>query len=661
MKISTAFKTALITGVLMNFCTLMAQVGFQNIKLCVISDVHYFDTSLLISDGPAFEEYLNSDRKLLRESYAITESLIDSLISEQPDIVLVSGDITKDGESVCHQKMADYFSELEAAGSQVFVCPGNHDINNPMAVAFDGDYTIPVPTVNPVQFKTLYSDYGFLEAIATDTASLSYVAEPIQGLQILSMDVCRYDSNFINNYPQTSGGFKPQVLDWIKDRIVDACGQGKIIIGLMHHNFVEHFTNQKMIFTEYVVDDWENVSSQLSDLGMKIVFTGHFHAQDIVSYLTGSGKSILDVETGSVVTWPSPYRICTLGTDSVLTLTGKRIENINFDTGGVPFQEYALNDLETGLPPIIISLLMGPPYNLSQGVAEYIEPAFTETMIAHYNGNEGDPSSNTQWIMFWMWLFGYDYIADAMDGVWNDATPDDWNTTIDLSPTETRLMLDLTAFLEGPFDGSEMATDLNPGYLPLIQPYSGEPWAYSGSKDIGSIPNTEVVDWILVEIRDAASAGQATGATVSGRQCAFLLNNGSVVALDGTSHLRFFHTVGQQLFAVIHHRNHLGIMSGNPLTLTGGIYHYNFSSNSAQVYGGAAGTKEIANGIWGMIAGDGDAGGIVDMEDKNPVWNSQSGFPGYLSGDYNMDGNTNNADKNDKWLSNLNSSSQVPD
>ena len=42
-----------------------AQLGIQDIKICVFSDPHYFDTSLLINDGPSFQEYLNNDRKLL--------------------------------------------------------------------------------------------------------------------------------------------------------------------------------------------------------------------------------------------------------------------------------------------------------------------------------------------------------------------------------------------------------------------------------------------------------------------------------------------------------------------------------------------------------------------------------------------------------------------
>jgi hypothetical protein len=639
----------------------IAQIGIQDIKICVISDVHYFDTSLLINDGPAFEEYLTNDRKLLRESYAITESLIDSLISEHPDLLLVTGDLTKDGELVCHQKMATFFNQIENAGTQVFICPGNHDINNPMAVAFDGAVTYPVTGVNPEEFKTMYANYGFNQAIAVDTASLSYVAEPIEGLQILSMDVCRYDSNFIANYPQTNGGFEPHVLQWVKDRITDANGQGKIIIGMMHHNFVQHFTNQKMLFGEYVIDDWDNISNQLTDLGLKIVFTGHFHAQDMFRKTTPSGNSVYDVETGSVVTWPCPYRIAHLQTDSTIVITGKRVEDIDYNTGSLTFQEYALQDLETGLPPTIIYLLTNPPYNISQGLAETVEPAFTETLIAHYGGNEGNPSANTQWIMFLLNISGYGYITQALQSVWNDAAPDDWNTSFDLSPKGSKLILDLTAFLEGPYSGSAMTSNLNPDFIPLSQPYVSIPWTYTGSDGVTNIPNTDVVDWVLVEIRDAATAGQAIASTKVGRQAAWLMSDGSIVGLNGSSNLQFTHSLVHQLFVVIWHRNHLGILSNNPLTASGGTYHYNFSSSASQIFGGPAGAKEITSGIWGMIAGDGNADNVVDINDKNSSWSILAGNNGYFSGDFDLNGTIDNLDKNEKLLINLTHQSQVPE
>jgi predicted phosphodiesterase len=661
MKTLTKLVLLILLASLYPGISLYAQVDLQDIKICVISDVHYFDTSLLINDGPAFDEYLALDRKLLRESYAITESLINSLISEQSDLVLVTGDITKDGELVCHQKMADYFNQLENSGTKVFVCPGNHDINNPMAVAFDGTETYPVPSVSPEEFKSIYASYGFDQAIAVDTASLSYVAEPFPGLQILSMDVCRYDSNYINNYPQTSGGFEPNVLQWVKDRIIDANGQGKIIIGMMHHNFVQHFTNQKMLFTEYVIDDWDNISTQLTDLGLKIVFTGHFHAQDMFKKTTPSGNSVYDIETGSVVTWPCPYRIANLQTDSTIVITGKRVENIDYNTGSLTFQEYALQDLETGLPPTIIYLLTNPPYSISQSLAETVEPAFTETLIAHYVGNEGNPSANTQWIMFLLNISGYSYITQALQSVWDDAAPDDWNTSFDLAPNGNKLILDLTAFLEGPFNGSTMATDLNPVFIPLNQPYAVSPWMYTGSNGIDNIPNSEIVDWVLVEIRDAATPGQAIASAKAGRQAAWLLNDGSIVALNGTSNLQFNHSIIHQLFVVIWHRNHLGILSNNPLTASGGVYHYDFSVNSSQIFGGSTGAKEFVPGIWGMIAGDGNADNVVDLNDKSSSWTIQAGNNGYFQGDFDLNGTIDNLDKNEKLLINLNHQSQVPE
>ncbi len=637
-----------------------AQVGVQDIKICVISDVHYFDTTLLINDGPALEEYLYFDPKLLRESYAITESLMDSLLNEHPDILLVPGDLTKDGELICHQKMANYFTQLEASGTRVFVCPGNHDINNPMAMAFDNDVTIPVPTIDPEGFKNIYNNFGYDEAIAVDTASLSYVAEPIQGLQILSMDVCRYDSNYIQNYPQTSGGFKPQVLQWVKDRIIDANSQGKVILGMMHHNLIEHFTNQKMIFGDYVLDNWQTVYPELADLGLKVVFTGHFHAQDMIQKTTAAGNTIYDIETASVVMYPCPYRIMTLQTNKILTVSGKRVEQIDYNTGSLTFQQYALQDIEAGVPPLIIYMLTSPPYSLGQATAEFVEPAFTESMIAHYAGNEGNPSSNTQSVMFWLTIFGYSYITQSLQSIWNDAAPDDWTTTINLAPTQNLITLHLTAMLEGPFNGSSMNSDLNPDFLNSNQPYLSAPWIYTGTEQVSMIPNSNIVDWVLVEIRDAAYAASAVSETKVGRCAAFLLNNGNIVGMDGSSNITFYHTIKQNLFVVIRHRNHLAEMSANPLVLSGGVYNYNFTTASSQVYGGTAATKQLSPGVWGMIAGDANSDGIINANDKTDFWSILAGKSGYLTGDYNLDGAVGNKDKNDFWNVNLNTSSQVP-
>ena len=98
----------------------------------------------------------------------------------------------------------------------------------------------------------------------------------------------------------------------------------------------------------------------------------------------------------------------------------------------------------------------------------------------------------------------------------------------------------LNVFLEGPFNGSQMLTDLNKAQLlPLDQPFNTPPWNYDGAESVATIPNGNIVDWVYVEIRNALWPDSATSETTFGRQAAFLLNSGKVVSTDGVSNLAF--------------------------------------------------------------------------------------------------------------------------
>lgn len=223
------------------------------------------------------------------------------------------------------------------------------------------------------------------------------------------------------------------------------------------------------------------------------------------------------------------------------------------------------------------------------------------------------------------------------------------------------ISLDLLVFLEGPFSTSEMATNLNAlGLIPLAQPYNISPWNYNGTENVPAIPNPDVVDWVLVELRDAANANSATEATRLSRQAGFLLKDGSVVGLDGSSILQFNNSYTQQLFVVVWHRNHLGIMSANGITSTGGIYTYDFSVSESQVHGGSAGYNNIGSGVWGMVAGNATKDGLIDLSDKTQ-WTAFAGEKGYFDADFSMDAQVNNKDKNDHWQPNTLKIQQVPE
>ena len=220
------------------------------------------------------------------------------------------------------------------------------------------------------------------------------------------------------------------------------------------------------------------------------------------------------------------------------------------------------------------------------------------------------------------------------------------------------IRLGIKVYLEGPFNGNDMNTDLVD--LPLSQPYNIAPWNYPGTESVTSIP-PDVVDWILIELRDTTIASLATGETMIAQQAAFLLNDGSVVGLDGSSSNSVaVPAISNNLFVVIWHRNHLAIMSANPLTESGGVYTYDFSTPAGQAYGTNA-QKDLGNGIYGMTGGDANADGIIDSDDGTEVWYFEAGETGYLGSDVNMDGQAHNKDKNDVWIINFNSESKVPD
>lgn len=105
---------------------------------------------------------------------------------------------------------------------------------------------------------------------------------------------------------------------------------------------------------------------------------------------------------------------------------------------------------------------------------------------------------------------------------------------------ETAMNLKLTVFLEGPFTGTKMSTDLNKGgCLPLSQPYNSLPWNYQGTESVESIPDGNIVDWVLVEIREPWCKDGSKPKGVLARKAAFLTSDGQVFDLDGKTLISF--------------------------------------------------------------------------------------------------------------------------
>jgi hypothetical protein len=200
-----------------------------------------------------------------------------------------------------------------------------------------------------------------------------------------------------------------------------------------------------------------------------------------------------------------------------------------------------------------------------------------------------------------------------------------------------------------------MSTTLNQSsMLPNSQPYNTPPWNYNGSESFSSGPNATMVDWVLVELRNATNPQQ-----VIARRAALLKNNGLLLETNGVEGIFFNNIAAGSYYIVIKHRNHLSIMSAAPVVLSSNSALYNFTTAMNKAYGQNP-MVQLASGTYGMIASDGNGDGVVNNADRDDVWIIENGSMGYLKGDFNMNSGVTVHDVNQFWNINNGKNSQVP-
>jgi 3',5'-cyclic AMP phosphodiesterase CpdA len=405
------------------------------VRFAIISDPHLYNDRLGTS-GPQFDAYMVSDLKLLKQSESILESALSSIATQHVQFLVVSGDLTKDGEILDHVLMTQHLQKLEKLGIQVFVVPGNHDINNPDAVIYLPDGTTrPVPSASPAVFRALYQRFGYGQALESDAASLSYLVEPVPGLWLLAIDSCDYQNNWQCGTPRVGGRLSPETMTWILAKIQEGQANGKQVIAVMHHGVNEHFLPEPLLFPDYLVDDWPTVSAQLADAGLKVVFTGHYHSQDAAYPLDEHlqlQQTLCDIETASLVQYPCAFRIVTLD-GANLDVRSERITQISADTGGLPFQEFAENSLRSLLPIQVIQELMAL-FNLPREQAEQVAPFIVDALVANYAGDE-TPSPQVQQTIQYLLAQPEPYhtLGALLAGFWTDIPPSDNELSVPFS------------------------------------------------------------------------------------------------------------------------------------------------------------------------------------------------------------------------------------
>jgi hypothetical protein len=235
--------------------------------------------------------------------------------------------------------------------------------------------------------------------------------------------------------------------------------------------------------------------------------------------------------------------------------------------------------------------------------------------------------------------------------------------TVHVGVPAPKVLVASRVFLQGPYEGGQMNDNLRAkGWLPLEEPYTdynpisgvykfihtngggGE----TTTSDVLSVTGPDaIVDWVFLELR-----AKDDNTKIEATRSALIQRDGDIVDVDGFSPVSF-DVPTEEYYLVIRHRNHLGIMSAEPLLLSQLVTAVDFTDGSTPVYGNNA-LKDLGNGEVVMWGGDVNADGNLTFQGGNNdpdaiffqviLAPANTGFDqnyiyeGYFHGDANLDG-----------------------
>lgn len=332
------------------------------LSLTVMADCHYRPHSML---GPIGEQtglpgdplfwHTNTTGQLTYEADAVMNEFLAKFEASPAQYLLVAGDLTDDGYLPEHLGIAQKFKDFEMkTGKKIFIINGNHDIRG----------AVTDRSIHLADFKSIYHDFGYAEALSVHETTASYTAELQGKYRLIAIDPVVHGSDI--------SIVTPDLLAWIEAQVAAAKADGKNLVGMIHYSILEHFKNQNLAVKYIMVDQYRDIASKLADWGIKVVFTGHVHGNDISGATTAKGNTIYDVETCSLIAYPNTYREVTFSDESII-IESKNIDRID------------LNDLVDGYTNDQLALLENDFPAFSYGFFK----AFMGCFINRYIGSPG--------------------------------------------------------------------------------------------------------------------------------------------------------------------------------------------------------------------------------------------------------------------------------
>lgn len=300
-KIISVFIAAIM---LFSLCSVAASAEAEELVITVANDLHYDGTYpyLTTAKGNSINEdfaHVGTATRLPHEANAIVKAFLKDFVESESNILIIPGDITNAGTEAEVKAVTALFTEVEKTGKQIFVAPGNHDMFKR----------------TKAQFKEDYWQFGYAEANEIDDKSASYTVDLNEEYRLIVIDSTVEKTGEHSVFAER--------LQWITEQGEKAKADGKKLIGMHHHNLLEHMIMSNLVQPNGVVTaKSKNAAEIYAQAGIKYVFTGHTHDHDIASYTAADGTVIYDAVTGSLNGLGSYYRVATFGDEVKLETRG---------------------------------------------------------------------------------------------------------------------------------------------------------------------------------------------------------------------------------------------------------------------------------------------------------------------------------------------------
>lgn len=278
---------------------------YEPLYFIIASDLHY-QSPLMTDFGEAFQNFVrNDDGKVVEYVDSITDAFLAEAAEKQPDALILSGDLTQNGEKVNHEELAKKLRLLESQGVPVVVIPGNHDINHPSAASFEGTEKKKADNINAEEFYSIYREFGYDEAMDRDEKSLSYIYQADERYWLMMLDSCQYDPE-----NKIGGRIRKETLLWMEKWLERAREEQVMVIPVAHHNLLKEST---LYPEDCTLENAVQVIDLLEQYGLPVYISGHLHLQRVKKHGNGGPSQaeesygIYEIVSDSMVIPPCQY------------------------------------------------------------------------------------------------------------------------------------------------------------------------------------------------------------------------------------------------------------------------------------------------------------------------------------------------------------------